>query len=176
MGEVLSYTEALTMAMAQLAKDPRTLFVGQAVRFDGQAAFETFRGVPMAKRIEMPVCEDFQMGFCTGLALQGFVPVSFYPRFDFLILATNQLVNHLDKLPLMGGFRPKVIVRTAVGRSTPLDPGPQHVQNHTEAMRLMLKTMKVIDLRTPFDVLDGYAAALTGSESVLMVEHMELYA
>ena len=41
------------------------------------------------------------MGLSLGLALQGFVPVSIYPRIDFLLSATNQLVNHLDKIRLM---------------------------------------------------------------------------
>ena len=40
------------------------------------------------------------MGISTGLALNGFIP-DCYPRFDFLILALNQLVNHLDKLDKM---------------------------------------------------------------------------
>lgn len=58
MGAVLSYYHELTAAMKWLAEDVRTIFVGQAVRYDGQAAFDTFRDVPMSKRIEMPVCED----------------------------------------------------------------------------------------------------------------------
>ena len=44
----------------------------------------------------------------------------------------NQLVNHLDKLPLWG-WHPKVIIRTMVGQTTPLDAGPQHTQNHSDA-------------------------------------------
>ncbi len=161
--------------MALLAEDPRTLFVGQSVKFDGQAAFATFQDVPPGKRIEMPVAEDFQMGFCTGLALAGHVPVSFYPRFDFLVLACGQLVNHLDKLPIMGGFRPKVIIRTAVGRDAPLDPGPQHTQDHTQAMRLMLKTVAVVDLQEAADIVPAYERALQADGPTLLVEHMARY-
>jgi pyruvate/2-oxoglutarate/acetoin dehydrogenase E1 component len=161
--------------MRMLAKDPRTLFVGQAVAYAGQAAFPSFDGVPMRKRIEMPVVEDFQMGFCTGLAMQGFIPVCFYPRFDFLLIAVNQLVNHLDKIPLMGGFKPKVIIRTAVGRKKPLDPGPQHTGDYTHAFREMLKTVRVVELRTAHYVYDSYVEALACPESVILVEHMEKY-
>src|SRR5688572_29899818 len=103
--------------MEWLGNQPRTLFVGQQVRFDGQRLHATLNGVPMERRIEMPVAENFQMGFCTGLALAGYMPISIYPRFDFLLLAADALVNHLDKLPLMGGFKPKVIIRTAVGHN-----------------------------------------------------------
>ena len=160
--------------MAMLAKDERTLFVGQAVKYPGQAAFETFKHVPMERRIEMPVCEDFQVGFCTGLALDGYVPVSFFPRWDFLIIAANQIVNHLDKMPAMG-FRPKVIIRTAVGRTTPLNPGHQHTQNHTFAMRQMLTTVNVHEIYSAKYVVDTYEMALCGDRSCIVVEHMEKY-
>ena len=160
--------------MAWLAEDKRTLFVGQAVAYAGQAAFKTFDGVPMDKRIEMPVAEDFQLGFCTGLALQGYIPISFFPRWDFLIIAANQLVNHLDKLPMMG-WKPKVIIRTAVGRTTPLDPGPQHQQNYTHPIRQMLHTVSVFEILKPEDVMPIYRLALECEESCIVVEHMEKY-
>lgn len=175
MGAILSYQNALTEAMAMLARHPQTLFVGQAVSYDGQRAHATFKDVPMEKRIEMPVCEDFQMGFCTGLALEGHIPVSFYPRWDFLLLAANQLINHLDKIPLLGGFRPKVIVRTAVGARAPLNPGLQHTGDYGDAFRLMLKSIPVWDLRAEKNVLDGYQNALDVEGSVILVERMELY-
>ena len=38
------------------------------------------------------------MGMSIGLALNGYIPITCFPRFDFLILAFNQLVNHLDKI------------------------------------------------------------------------------
>ena len=161
--------------MTMLAQHPLTLFVGQTMRFGGQAMFPTFHAVPMDKRIELPVAEDFQMGFCTGLALEGFIPVSVYPRWDFLLLAANQLVNHLDKLPLMGDFRPKVIIRTGVGPQVPLDAGPQHTQDHTAAFSLILKTVEVLEIRTTEEVLPCYQDALACEGSVLVVEHLEKY-
>jgi len=162
--------------MTMLGEHPKTLFIGQAVEFGGQRAHETFSGVSRYKRIEMPVCEDFQMGFCTGLALEGYIPVCFFPRWDFALLAANQIVNHLDKIPLLGGFRPKVIIRTAVGASAPLNPGPQHIQNHTEAFKAMCNTITVADLWEPSDILPLYEWALkTNHLSTILVEHMEKY-
>ena len=175
MGSILSYADEITKAMAMLASVPRTIFVGQAVEYDGQRLHATLKDVPKEKRIEMPVCEDFQMGFCTGLSLEGYIPVSIYPRWDFLLLAANQLVNHLDKLSLLSGYRPKVIVRTAVGSNKPLDPGPQHTQDYTEPFRLMLKSIPIFDLKDEMYVMDGYRKALETQGSVILVEHMELY-
>ena len=153
--------------MTKLGEDPKVLFVGQGVKYDGQRMYQSFKGVPEEKRLELPVAEDFQMGFCTGLALEGFIPVCVYPRMDFLLLAANQLVNHLDK---MDGFSPKVIVRVAVGSSKPLNPGPQHTQDHVEAFRLMLKRIPVVEFGRGV-----YEEALKGSGSVVIVERMEKY-
>ena len=153
--------------MANLAQHPKTLFVGQNMRYDGQKMHASFCRVPMERRIEMPVCEDFQMGFCTGLSLQGYIPICCYPRIDFMLLAANQLVNHLDK---MIGFKPRVIVRVAVGSTTPLNPGPQHTQDHTEAFTMMLKNIPVVEFEPGV-----YEDALNGSGSVVVVERMERY-
>ncbi len=171
----MNYKEEITLAMAMLARHPKTLFVGQSVVYGGQAMFPTIVDVPKDMRIELPVVEEFQMGFCTGLALQGFIPICMFPRWDFVLLAANQLVNHLDKIPVMGDFRPKVIIRTAVGPMEPLNAGPQHTQDHTEAFKLMLKTIPVIELLKAEDVFDAYEAALERQGSTLLVEHMRLY-
>jgi len=166
-GPVLSYFHQLTDAMTMLAQHPKTLFVGQGVKYDGQRMYQSFAGVTEEKRLELPVAEDFQMGFCTGLSLEGFIPICVYPRMDFLILAANQLVNHLDK---MTGFQPKVIVRVAVGSSKPLNPGPQHTQDHVEALSLMLKNVPVVEFEPGV-----YEDALNGSGPVVIVERMEKY-
>ena len=171
----MTYLTEIQEAMRMLAADPRTLFVGQAVRYSGQAMHQTLIHVPMEKRIEMPVIEDFQAGFCTGLALEGYIPVCIFPRFDFLICAANQIVNHLDKIPLMTDFRPKVILRTSVGATTPLNPGVQHCQDHTEAFRTMLNSIHIIDVNSAESVHEHYDRALVFLDSFLMVEHGELY-
>lgn len=169
----MNFKQAVTDAMTMLSQHQKTIFVGQSVRYDGQAQFDTFSGIPMDKRIEMPVAEDFQLGFCTGLSLQGYLPISFYPRFDFLLLAANQLVNHLDKIPLMSGYRPKVIIRTCVGKTKPLDAGLQHTQNYTEAFRNMLYTVWVEEVHKPEEVMKAYKKALDYKHSTIIVENPE---
>ncbi len=174
MGDVLKYFDELTKAMTLLAEG-NALFFGQSIAYDGQAMHKSFAGVPMEKRIEMPVAEDFQMGFCTGLALTGILPVCVYPRFDFLLLAANQLANHLDKLPLMSKYRPKVIIRTAVGSTEPLNPGPQHCHDYTTAFKSMLYTVNVVTLPNAEDILPAYAEALRSPKSTLLVEYAAEY-
>ncbi len=153
-----------------LAEDPRTIFVGQSVAYDGAAIHASLDGVPMSKRIEMPVIEDFQVGFCIGLALTGKVPVCIFPRMDFMLLAANQIVNHLDKLP-HNGWNAKVILRTVVGQKAPLDAGPQHTQNYTQAFRSMLRSVSVDELNVSDEVIPIYRRALGSAHSSLIVEN-----
>lgn len=177
----MTYFDAIREAMAMLADDECAVFVGQCVKYPGNALFKTMQTeagtplVPMHRRIELPVIEDFQLGYCTGLALHGFVPVSIFPRWDFLLLAANQLVNHLDKIPLQTEFRPKVIIRTAVGARYPLDSGLQHTQDHTAAFRLMLRTVEVLEVNSRFDAMRVYRHALEAPHSCLVVERQDLY-
>ena len=155
------------------------VFVGQSVSYPGHALFGTLEDaqVPMSQRKELPVFEDSQLGISTGIAMMGNLVVSIFPRIDFLICACNQLVNHLDKWNEMshGEWQPKVIIRTAVGAKEPLYPGAQHCQDHSDALREMLTTIKVLTLDTPERVIEYYKYALTCKESVVLVEYNELY-
>lgn len=173
----MTYVEALTEAMTILAEDPRTVFLGQAVEYPGTAMFQTLKNVPMDKRHEMPVAEDMQMGVSIGLSLAGYIPISIYPRWNFLLLAANQLVNHLDKLPLYsrGGYWPKVIVRTAVPSVTPLNPQAQHVGDFTEAFRDMCATVQIVELDRPEHIVGAYTTALDYHGSTIIVERIDDY-
>ena len=166
----MDFSQAVNAAMRMLADDPRTIFIGQSVAYDGAAIYHSLEGVPMEKRLEFPVVENLQLGYCTGLSLTGKLPVCIYPRMDFLLLAMDALVNHLDKLPAFG-WNPKVIIRCRVGQKKPLDAGPQHTQNYTNAFRHMLRSVEVLEVRTPRHVLEAYALALTNKHSTLIVEN-----
>ena len=175
----MKYFDELKRAMNFLATDPRTLFIGQAVAVPGTAMSNTLVDVDPARRIELPVAEEMQMGMTTGLALAGMVPVSVFPRWNFLLCAMSQLINHLDKVEVMsgGGFRAKAIVRTSVGAERPLHPQCQHVGDFTEAVRSMCRTIEVIRLDEPADVFPAYERALLRDDgrSTLLVEWGDFY-
>ncbi len=164
------FKQAVNDAMITLAEDERTVFVGQSVKYDGAAIFDSLQGIQQYKRLEFPVVENLQLGYCTGLSLTGKIPICIYPRMDFMLLAMDQLVNHLDKLPLYG-WKPKVIIRTTVGQKQPLDAGPQHTQDHTRAFQLMLQNVRCTQVRTPNEVGDAYRRAMDFPGSSLIVEN-----
>ena len=89
----MKYFDELKRSMDWLGKKPDTLFIGQAVAVAGTGMSNTLKDVPQEKLLEFPVCEDMQMGFANGLALSGdYVPISIFPRWNFLLLASNQVV------------------------------------------------------------------------------------
>jgi len=175
----MTYKDEIIKAMHLLAKDKRAIFLGQSVAYTGSAIYGTCKEIPNSKKIELPLVEDMQMGMSIGLSLEGFIPVSIYPRFDFLIIATNQLVNHLDKLIDMsvGRYTPKVIIRTVVGSTKPLYPGEQHCSDYTDAYRCMLKNVEVIKLTKSKDIVPSYKHALERKDgkSTLLIEVSDLY-
>ena len=157
----LRYKNEIIRSMEWLGKKEDTIFIGQAVKYSGNAMYNTTKTISDNKKIEVPVFEDVQMGMSMGMALEGFVPITCYPRFDFLILATNQLVNHLDKISIIseGQFQPRVIIRTSIGSRIPLDAGEQHTQDHTQAYRSLLKRVDVVILEESDDIFPAFKYA-----------------
>lgn len=174
------YQEALTSAMKILASDEKVIFLGQAVAVPGTAMRTTLEHVVSEQLIELPVDEDFQMGMAIGFALTGFTPVSVFPRWNFLLLATNQIVNHLDKLAELSrqSPAPKVIIRTGIGSENPLYPGPQHTGDFTEAFRLMCPQLNIVRLDRTEMVVSEYQKALSRNDGVstILIEWGDKYA
>ena len=139
----------------------------------------TLVNVPREKLLEMPVDEEMQMGITNGLAVAGTVPITIYPRWNFLLLTMNQLINHLDRMPAFshGEYIPKVIIRTGVGSERPLHPQAQHVGDFTDGLRLILNNIEIIRLEEPSDVFPAYHKAYnrTDGKSTIVVEYGDYY-
>ena len=175
----MTYKDKLTEAMNLLAQNKKVIFLGQNIVYPGSIMSSTLQGISNSRKIELPLIEDMQMGMSIGLSLEGYIPVSIYPRIDFLIIAINQLVNHLDKIEEMscGQFRPKVIIRTAIGSTKPLYPGLQHCSDYTIALKHMLKNVEVIKLNNSKDIIPAYSHAVeeTNDKSTLLIEVADFY-
>ena len=173
------YFDELSRAMTYLGEQENTIFLGQAVEYAGTAMTNTLKQVPRAKLLEMPVNEEMQMGITNGLAIAGSVPISIYPRWNFLILGANQLVNHLDKYSIYthGEYAPKAIIRVGIGSERPLNPQIQHAGDFTEGFKSLLSTVEVIRLDEPEDVFPAYHKAYnrTDGKSTILVEWGDYY-
>lgn len=172
----MTYKDAVKQAMEDLARHEKTIFLGYNI-LHGSRAYGTLTDVPKERCLETPVAENLMAGLAIGLSLEGYRPVLFYERHDFILNALDAIVNHLDKIESMskGQYKTPVIIRAVVGASEPLDPGPQHTQDFTAAFRQMLR-FPVINLKTPAEVLTGYQEAQSMNSPVMLVEKRDLYA
>jgi len=175
----MKYFDELKRSMEWLGTMNDTFFLGQAVQYSGTAMSNTLKSVPNEKLWELPVAEDMQMGMSIGMALRGVVPISIFPRWNFLLLATNQIVNHIDKIKLMssGGYTPKIIIRTSIGSQRPLHPQHQHVGDFTSGFKAMCDFVDIIRLDEPYQIFEAYKYAYerTDNRPTILVEWGDYY-
>jgi pyruvate/2-oxoglutarate/acetoin dehydrogenase E1 component len=135
----------------------------------------TILDVPKDKIIETPVFEEVQMGMSIGLGMTDMCVITFYPRWDFLICATNQLVNHLDKFKHMTGYDSHVIIRVGKGSDDPLDPGVQHKADYSEQFKKLLTYVDIVKLTSKENIYTTYKSAYENKKPIIIVEYPEKY-
>lgn len=171
------YKDALTKSMTYLGEQKDTVFIGQQILWHGNPMSTTIGDVPKDKLIELPVMEESQMGMSLGMAMAGKTVITFYPRWDFLICATNQLVNHVDKIKLMSNheWNPNMIIRLGKGSDKPLDPGHQHRGSYLASYEMMCPNIKFYDLKSWKDIEETYKWVYNKGGISVIVEYPELY-
>lgn len=169
------YKDALTRSMNYLAQFDNTIFIGQQIVFAGNPMSTTLLEIDKGKMIELPVMEETQMGFGLGLSCTGYHVISFYPRWDFIISASNQLINHVDKFEIMTGKKPNLIVRLGKGSDKPLDPGHQHKGNYLNEFRSLCKNISFHNLDNTADIFEIYKNCYHQGGVHVLVEYPELY-
>ena len=175
----MKYFDELKKSMEYLGSKKDTLFIGQAVEVPGTAMSNTLKNIDKKKLLELPVAEDMQMGMTLGLAMDKNVPISIYPRWNFLLYGINQLINHVDKFKVMCGNEivPKIIIRTGIGSQRPLHPQFQHIGDFTEAVKQMCTTIEIIKLENPEQIFPAYKKAYDREDGVntILVEYGDYY-
>ena len=175
----MKYFNELKKSMNFLSEQNKTIFIGQAVEYPGTAMSNTLSEVSKSKLLELPVCEEMQMGVSLGMAINGYIPITIFPRWNFLLLSMNQLVNHVDKIPQISDdkIKCKMIIRTGVGSERPLHPQHQHIGDFTESFKKILSNIEVIKLNNPKDIFKAYKKAYIrkDNKSTLIVEVSDYY-
>lgn len=173
----MRYFNELKKSMEYLAKNKKTFFIGQAVEVPGTAMTNTLKDINKKKLLELPVTEEMQMGITIGMLMNGYIPISIFPRWNFLLLAMNQLINHLDKLPEMTNnyYSSKAIIRTGIGSQRPLNPQSQHIGDFTRSVKMMTDSITVVKLKDPKHIFSEYKKALNRKNSTILVEYGDYY-
>ena len=172
-----NYSKEIIKSMKFLSSKKETIFLGQSVIFPGNLLKKTLKKIQKKKKIELPVFEEVQMGMSLGMAMNGMFPITCFPRFDFLLCAMNQLINHSDKIRNItkGQFSPRMIIRVLVGSKSPLDGGEQHTQNYVDDLKKIFKSIKVYDLYDENKIFSNYKEAFNNGKINLIVEYSEKY-
>lgn len=171
----LKYGEAVKQSMEMLAEEKNTIFLGYNVAF-GSNAYGTLSDVPKNQKLETPLAENLMIGLAMGMSLEGFRPVLFFERHDFILIALDGIVNHLDKIEKLSKeqYKLPVIIRAVVGSKTPIDPGLQHTQDFSEVLKKLVN-FPVYEPKTPFEVTEVYEKIKCSKEPALVIERRELY-
>ena len=175
----MKYFNELKKSMNYLGNKKDTIFIGQAVEVSGTAMSNTLKDIKKNKLLELPVAEDMQMGMTLGLSMEKNIPISIFPRWNFLLYGMNQLINHIDKFKVMCGneITPQIIIRTSIGSQRPLHPQYQHIGDFSAAIQKMCTTIEIIKLKEPKDIFPAYKKAYKRKDGVntILVEHGDYY-
>jgi pyruvate dehydrogenase E1 component alpha subunit len=169
----MKYKQAVVESMNMMAKRG-VIFVGYNVTHG--AAYGTLIGVPEDQLLETPVAENLMAGLAMGMSLEGFRPVLFFERHDFVLNAVDALVNQMDKIEQIsdGQFNFPVIIRAVSGSVKPFYAGLTHTSNLTSLFDNMF-SFPVFEPKTSAEVVGVYRTVLEYAGPVLISEPKELH-
>ncbi len=169
------YKDAIKQAMSDLGKQDKTLFIGYNTRCSKGNGI--LAGVDESRLMETPVAENLMAGVGIGLSLRGYKPIVYFERCDFILIALDAIVNHLDKMKQLsnGQYNPIVLFRVVVGSSkNPLFTCCTHNQDFTEALSKLV-SFPVVKLKSAQEVIDQYKIAMEWKTSMILIEERDLY-
>ena len=170
----MKYKDVVSKTMAELATKDEVIFIGQGL-LNGDRVYGTMSDVPTTKCLELPCAENLHIGIAIGLALKGYRPVIIFQRMDFILLASDGIINHLSLMPKMSGgqFKLPIIIRAIVGsNSDKFVVGPQHNKDFSE---LFMPYLAVHQFRRGMDIKNAYEMEYKDEEACLMVEYKDCY-
>ena len=85
------YSKEVEKSMQFLARNKEVIFLGQSVVYPGNLLYKTLTQVKEAKKIELPVFEEVQLGMRLGMAMNGLFQLLVFHDL-ILICAMNQLL------------------------------------------------------------------------------------
>ena len=172
-GMDISYKDAMNLVMTELG-EAGAIFIGYNVaRGD---AMGTLKGVPADQKLETPVAENLMSGLAIGMSFEGFLPVLYFERHDFMLVAADAIGNHIDKIERIshGEYKVPVIIRAVEAFGGPFYSGPTHHQDFTGVMKELVN-FPVFDPVTGVDVLKAFRGAKESGRPAMIIERKSRY-
>lgn len=169
----ISYKDAMNLAMKKLG-DAGAVFIGYNVAKGD--AMGTLKSVPIEQKLETPVAENLMAGLAIGMSFEGFKPVLYFERHDFMLVAMDAIVNHIDKIERIshGEYKVPVIIRAVTADAGPFYSGITHSQDFTNMLKEAV-SFPVHDPVTGVDVLKAFSGAAESGKPALIVERKSRY-
>lgn len=173
----MTYKQILSDTFIKLAKDKKVVFVGYNTRIN--KAGGTLDHVSEIQLLETPLAENLMAGLATGMALEGYKPILYFERFDFITNAIDCIVNQIDKINKIskGEFSANIIIRCVVGRkNNPFFTGLTHTQDFSKAMSNIV-SFPVISLNDKNVIFNEYISAYNNLSkySTMLIEFQDHY-
>ena len=169
----ISYKEAMNLAMKELG-DEGTIFIGYNVAKGD--AMGTLKEVLAEQKLETPVAENLMSGLAIGMSFEEFLPVLYFERHDFMMVAMDAIVNHIDKIERIshGEFKVPVIIRAVTADGGPFYSGITHSQDFTEVLKAAV-TFPVYDPKSGKEILEAFRNARDSKRPAIIVERKSRY-
>ena len=174
----ITYARAVAEAIdICMAKDKSVYIMGLGVP-DPSGFFGTTIGLQEKygemRAMDMPTSENGMTGVAIGSALTGMRPIMAHHRIEFVLLATEQIINQAANWHYMFGGKSSIplVIRMFIGRGW--GQGPQHAQSF-QAMFAHIPGLKVIMPATPYDAKGLVIAAIEDNNPVICLEHRWLH-
>jgi pyruvate dehydrogenase E1 component beta subunit len=174
----LTYAQAIREAHEQLLRsDERVFLIGQGLWspwYAGSSLEDLDKEFGRSRILDSPVAENATTGLAVGAALSGMRPIVFHPRMDFMLLATDPLINQAANWSYMFAGRQSVpvVARAVINRGG--EQGAQHSQA-MHALFLHVPGIKVVMPSTPADAKGLLIAAVEDPNPVLYIDDRWLY-
>ncbi len=169
----LSYKEAIIKSMNELASEG-AIFIGYNVIYGN--AMGTLSNVPNDQKIETPVAENLMSGLAIGMSFEGFLPVIYFERHDFMLVAADAIINHIDKIERIshGEFKVPIIIRAVTADAGPFYSGITHSQDFSELFKKAVR-FPVIDPKSGEEVIQAIRGARKSQRPMMLIERKSRY-
>jgi hypothetical protein len=168
-----SYKDAMIIAMTELGQQG-AIFIGyNVVKGD---AMGTLKNVPLEQKLETPVAENLMSGLAIGMSFEGFLPILYFERHDFILNALDAIINHIDKIERIshGEYKVPVVIRAVTADAGPFYSGITHSQDFTKLLEFGV-SFPVEDPKEGKDVLRAFRDAVESKRPVVVIERKSRY-
>ena len=173
-----SYLDAINVALhEEMDRDENVFVLGEDVGVKG-GVFGATRGLMERfgelRALDTPLSESAIAGVAIGAAMYGMRPIAEMQYADFMLPATNQIINEAAKIRYRSNndWSCPVVIRAPFGGG--IFGGLYHSQC-TESVFFGTPGLKLVAPSTPYDAKGLLKAAIRDPDPVIFFEHKKCY-